>query len=277
MKKFFTKQTAILFSLVLLLACALLGGCGEEGRAGYRSVDERPKLVVGSDVYPPFNYVDENGRPTGIDVDLAKEACRRMGYKVEFDTINWEDKNRLLETGSVDCLWGSFSMKGREKQYRWAGPYMDSKQVVAVNKNSSIQRLADLKGKLVVVQVTTKPEEIFMRRTDSRIPRVGRLYSMENRDLMFAMLGKGYVDALAMHESAIRQYNKEVGTHYRILDEELLDTGIGVAFAKNDKRGIAEKLDKTLQEMQEDGTVKKIVGKYLDEPERYVEVKNVGK
>lgn len=104
MKKCFKKQTAILVSLVLLLACALLGGCGEEGRAGYRSVDERPKLVVGSDIYPPFNYVDENGRPTGIDVDLAKEACRRMGYKVEFDTINWEDKNRLLETGSVDCL-----------------------------------------------------------------------------------------------------------------------------------------------------------------------------
>lgn len=277
MKKCFKKQTAILVSLVLLLACALLGGCGEEGRAGYRSVDERPKLVVGSDIYPPFNYVDENGRPTGIDVDLAKEACRRMGYKVEFDTINWEDKNRLLETGSVDCLWGSFSMKGREQQYIWAGPYMLSKQVVAVNQSSSIQRLADLKDKLVVVQVTGKPEEIFMKHTDSRVPRVGRLYSMENRDLMFAMLGKGYVDALAMHESAIRQYNKEVGTHYRILDEYLLYTGIGVAFAKNDRRGVAEKLDKTLKEMHEDGTTRKIVAKYLDEPDRYLEVERIGK
>lgn len=277
MKAFWKKKAVLLGALVLLLMCALLSGCGEEGRAGYRSVDERPKLVVGSDVYPPFNYIDENGRPTGIDVELAKEACRRMGYKVEFDTINWEDKNRLLETGEVDCLWGSFSMKGREEKYRWAGPYMFSRQVVAVNDSSSIYRLADLEGRLVVVQTTTKPEEIFMKRTDKRIPRVGRIYSMENRDLMFAMLGKGYVDALAMHESAIRQYNKEVGTHYRILDEELLDTGIGVAFAKNDQRGIAEKLHKTLQEMHRDGTTKKILAKYLDEPDRYLEVNSDGK
>lgn len=275
MKKILKKAAALLLTL-LLGALVLVSGCGEEGRAGYRSVDERPKLVVGSDVYPPFNYIDENGRPTGIDVDLAKEACRRMGYKVEFDTINWEDKNKLLETGEVDCLWGSFSMKGRLDQYRWAGPYMLSKQVVAVNDSSAIYKLSDLAGKLIVVQTTTKPEEIFMKRTDSRIPRVGKVYSMENRDLMFAMLGKGYVDALAMHESAIRQYNKEVSTHYRILDEYLLYTGLGVAFAKNDERGIAEKLNKTLEEMHKDGTTRKIVAKYLDEPDRYLEVERSG-
>lgn len=272
----FLKKTRIMLAM-LLLVCVLLSGCIDDGRAGYRSVDERPKLVVGSDIYPPFNYIDENGRPTGIDVDLAKEACRRMGYKVEFDTISWDDKNRVLESGGVDCLWGSFSMKGREKQYRWAGPYMRSRQVVAVNDSSPIQSLADLEGKLLVVQTTTKPEEIFMKRTDSRIPKVGKIYSMENRDLIFAMLGKGYVDAMAMHESAIRQYNKEVGTHYRILDEELLETGLGVAFAKNDGRGIAEKLNKTLLEMNEDGTTKKIVARYLDEPERYLEVEQHGK
>lgn len=261
--------------LLLALLCSFLGGCGELGKAGYRPVDERPKLVVGSDIYPPFNYVDENGHPTGIDVDLAKEACRRMGYKVEFDTINWEEKNKLLESGTVDCLWGSFSMCGREQQYKWAGPYMVSKQVVAVNENSGIQRLSDLKDKLIAVQVTTKPEELFTRHTDSRIPHVRRVYSLENRDLIFAMLGKGYVDAMAMHESAIRKYNEDVGTKYRILDEPLLVTGLGVAFARNDSRGVAEKLNKTLKEMYADGTTKKILEKYLGDADRYLEVESL--
>lgn len=264
-----------LMSMAMLLGvllCSFLGGCGELGKAGYRPVDERPKLVVGSDIYPPFNYIDENGHPTGIDVDLAREACRRMGYKVEFDIINWEEKNKLLESGTVDCLWGSFSMHGRLQQYRWAGPYMVSKQVVAVNENSGITSLADLKDKLIVVQVTTKPEELFTRHTDSRIPHVRRVYSLENRDLIFAMLGKGYVDAMAMHESAIRKYNEDVGTKYRILDEPLLVTGLGVAFARNDERGLAEKLDKTLKEMHKDGTTKKILEKYLGDADRYLEV-----
>lgn len=277
MSMFWKKKFLPLLLVLLAVALCLVSGCSGFGKAGYRPLDERPKLVVGSDVYPPFNFVDENGRPTGIDVELAKEAGRRMGYKVDFEIINWENKNELLERGSVDCLWGSFSMSGREEQYNWAGPYMVSRQVVVVTKNSSIHRLADLEGKLIAVQTTTKPEEIFMKHTHPGIPRVKKIYSMEDRELTYAMLGKGYVDALAMHESAVLQYNKDVGTDYRILEEPILVTGIGVAFARNDKRGIAEELNRTLQKMRADGTMKKIVEKYLGDADRYLEVDSLGK
>ena len=36
--------------------------------------DNRPVIKIGSDNYPPYNYLDENGVPTGIDVELATEA-----------------------------------------------------------------------------------------------------------------------------------------------------------------------------------------------------------
>ena len=44
---------------------------------------------------------------------------------------------------------------------------------------------------------------------------------------------------------------------YRILDEDILETGIGVAFAKNDKRGIEKELSKTLKAMVKDGSDQK--------------------
>ena len=53
--------------------------------------------MVGSDNYPPFNYIDENGKPTGIDVDIATEAFKRLGYRVEFVNIEWEDKKNFLK------------------------------------------------------------------------------------------------------------------------------------------------------------------------------------
>ena len=53
-------------------------------------------------------------------------------------------------------------------------------------------------------------------------------------------------------------------------------TGIGVAFAKNDNRGICEQMEKTLEEMRQDGTTLEIVGKYLDDPEKYLEVDDLG-
>ena len=81
--------------------------------------------------------------------------------RAEFKLINWEDKKELLESGEIDCIWGSFSMDGREEEYQWAGPYMTSYQVIAVRTDSDIYSLQDLEGKTVAVQSTTKPEELF--------------------------------------------------------------------------------------------------------------------
>ena len=53
-------------------------------------------------------------------------------------------------------------------------------------------------------------------------------------------------------------------------------TGIGVAFAKDDDRGICEQMSQTLEEMRQDGTSLKIVEKYLDDPEKYLEVDDLG-
>ena len=36
--------------------------------------------------------MDNNGDITGLDVDIAEEAFRRMGYRAEFTTIDWNRK-----------------------------------------------------------------------------------------------------------------------------------------------------------------------------------------
>ena len=132
---------------VLCLAVCLLAGCAARAATADPDAD-LPTIVIGSDSYPPFNYLSADGQPTGIDVELATEAFRRMGYKAQFVTIDWVDKKDLVENGTVDCLWGSFSIDGREDEYRWAGPYMVSRQVVAVmpgsdNETSILQFLTE--------------------------------------------------------------------------------------------------------------------------------------
>ncbi|MFR6640230.1 MAG: substrate-binding periplasmic protein [Christensenellales bacterium] len=95
-----------------------------------------PVLTIASDEYQPYFYVGESGEYAGIDVELAVEACRRMGYKAKFVRIRWTEKDDVLARGEADCLWGSFSMTGREDKYLWAGPYMTSRQVVGVEKTA---------------------------------------------------------------------------------------------------------------------------------------------
>ena len=181
----------------------------------------------------------------------------------------------LLVAQRVNIM-GCFSMKGRLDDYKWAGPYMVSNQVVAVNENSDIYTLSDLEGKTLAVQSTTKPEGIFLKRTDSRIPKLGNLISLEHRELIYTFLGKGYADAIGAHEESVIQYMKDYDASFRILEEPLMITGIGVAFAKDDDRGICEQMDQTLEEMRQDGTSLKIIKKYLDDPQKYLEVDDLG-
>ena len=102
-----------------VLAGILLAGFLAVTLAGCKNTDntkeepEKPVITLGSDNYPPYNYLNEDGVPTGIDVELATEAFKRMGYQVEVVQINWEKKKELVESGEIDCIMGCFSMEGR--------------------------------------------------------------------------------------------------------------------------------------------------------------------
>ena len=272
--KHLISRRAFLNGCTLLAASAALGGLTACGGTDAKN-SGLPQILIGSDTYPPYIYLNNDGTPAGIDVEIATEAFRRMGYAARFEVIDWEQKTALVESGAIDCIWGCFSMQGRETLYQWAGPYMVSRQVVAVNADSSIQSLSDLAGKTVMVQSTSKPEGIFLSGSDPRIPQTVEVFSIEDRSVQYAMLACGYVDAIAAHETAILQYMKDNNAVFRILEEPLLVTGLGVAFAKNDSRGLDHQLNDTFAQMREDGTLERIVGKYLEHASQYLEVDTI--
>lgn len=231
-------------------------------------------LVVGTGVYPPFSYLDENGSPSGIDVDILTEACRRTGFAPEFHYINWEDKSELLDNGSIDVIACCFSMTDREDKYRWAGPYMRGRQVIAVVADSDIQTLDDLADRVVAVQSASASEKIFLDDSadGGSLPQIGLLYCLQDRSLLYPMLAKGHVDAIAGYDIAIQKYAFDYGMDFRILDEPLQTVNLGFAFALNDSRGIDVRLDDALSEMYLDGTLDSIASEYLSDVSSFLGV-----
>lgn len=264
-------KALVLLILTVLLVAGVLCGCAVQ-TGEQPGISSLPHITIGSDTYPPFVYLDNNGDPTGIDVEIAVEAFRRMGYQAVFTTIDWEQKRTLVDNGEIDCIWGCFSMDGREQDYQWAGPYMVSRQIIAVNAKSDIYTMDDLNGKTIAVQSTGKPEEIFLQSGQADIPQFEDIISLEDRSVQYAALDCGYVDAIAAHETAILQYMTDYGADFRIPDEPLLITGIGAAFSVDDDRGLAQELMDTFAQMRQDGTMQEIVGRYLEHPETYLEV-----
>lgn len=286
------KKTRRSVAITLLLALAIVGvfgvaiaGCSGSSNGGSASSEKSAAshaknaslktLNVGSDLYPPFVYSDEYGNIVGLDVEILTEALARIGYKPKYQLIDWEKKKELLANGELDCVMGSFSMTGRENEYRWAGPYLASRQVVAVDPESDIYTLADLKDKVVAVQSTTKPEGILLNSTNENVPQIKELYSFSDRSYLNPALVEGLVDAIAAHESSLLTYEKDYGVTYRILDEPLLEVGLGTAFDINDTRGIDVKLTHAYQEMLADGTMERLVSKYFDDPSPFLNVEGL--
>lgn len=242
--------------ICILLSVLLLGGCSTQQQK------QLPKLMIGYDEYRPFSYIDENGNPSGICMEIAKEACRRLQYEPVFREIEWDNKDSYLRNGEIDCIWGCFSMNGLEEDYSWVGPYMNGRQVVAVLQESEIQSLQDLSGKRIAVKIGTQPESIFLDETDITVPQAQVVYCLTDVDEIVTALRNDYVDACAGYSAALRYQLEKAGVSYRFLDEDLMHSKLGIAFRKDSETKLREKIDTVLQEMQEDGTTRQILESY---------------
>ena len=255
----------ILFCLVLSL---LLLSCSRKSESDMTA--QRPVITVGSEDYPPFTDLDNNGDPTGLDMDILREAFDRIGYDIRFVEISWEDKDRLLSSGEVDCVSGGFTMESREDDYLWVGPYMNSNQVVAVNTTGDIHTLADIEGRAVAVQAASIGEDILLGHTNPSIPQDIQVLSYEDNSLPFAALGCDYVDAIVADEPAVVQYMKDYNTVFTILDEPVMVASVGTAFASDGDAELCSKLNDAIASMYRDGTLEEIISRYLDDAARYL-------
>ncbi len=232
-----TRRKRICIAALLLAGSLIPGGCGIKKEK--TSDSELPKIVIGIDYFEPYSYQTNDGEYKGIDVELAEEAFQRLGYQPEFEKIVWEDKEKLLSDGTIDCLWSCYSMNEREDKYQWAGPYMYSRQMVVVRAESEIRTLQDLKGK--------KAEQV-------------NCFSSPNE--LYAALRKNYADAIAGHEAMLGSLIQDGKGAYRMLEESPYKSELGIAFKKGTHEELAEKLTETLTEMQSEGITEKIVTKY---------------
>lgn len=84
------------------------------------------------------------------------------------------------------------------------------------------------------VQSTSKPEHIILSGEDDRIQGVSAVYSMSTMSELYASLRKGYIDAEAGHEVAIKRFVDTNPQQFIILDETLYKSELGVAFKRED-------------------------------------------
>ncbi len=253
----------IALGLAAFTMVAFAAGCGssaDQKAAG----DQLPKkVIVGlDDNYPPMGFRDEQGNLVGFDIDMAKEAAKRANMEIEFKPIDWDSKEAELKSKHIDILWNGLTVTPeREKNMSFSTPYLVDTTEIVVKKESPIQGVADLKGKVVGTQQGGSAEAVLDKDPATKefkeLKRYGDFVSA------FLDLEVGRIDALVV-DGIVGQYtmSKKPGVFRDIPDPKFGKEDNAIGFRKEDN-ALREKFNSILKEMMNDGTADKIAQKWF--------------
>lgn len=255
--------------LVALLAMttALLSACDgttdNKSTAGAPGSNTSTKIVVGlDDNFPPMGFRDDKGEIIGFDIDMAREAAKRMGVEAEFKPIDWNAKEAELLGKRVDMLWNGLTITdARKKVISFSAPYMENHQIIIVKAGSAVATKADLAGKVVGVQDgSSAVDAIEADKTAFESIKELKKYGDNVTALMDLTIGR--VEAVVVDEVVGRYYTAKKPNDFTVLTDNFGTEEYGVGLRQDDT-ALLEKLQSALDAMKQDGTSGKIAEKWF--------------
>jgi polar amino acid transport system substrate-binding protein len=109
--------------------------------------------VVGGDRdYPPYEFLDRDGRPAGYNVDLTRAIAEVMGMRVEVRLGGWSEMRDALADGRIAALQGMSYSDARSQEVDFTPPHTIVNHAIFARKGTpGVASLEELRGKKVVV------------------------------------------------------------------------------------------------------------------------------
>ena len=226
------------------------------------SKKKRPTIKIGVDIKEPFVYVGSDGNYTGIDADIAREACRRAGLKPKFVRISWNERDELLQNGVVDCLWCGYSKNSRADRYRWSDTYLTTTISVLAKRDSAAKTLSDLDDTQSVAVRAGSVSETTLADGSVRTAGPVQVKSYGSVEQSEAAFVKDYADCWMTYTYLLDRLDAEQPGCYRFLARDVLTIDLAVAFDRTYNGPYLDKLDSAILAMKKDGAIDKIEASY---------------
>lgn len=157
--------------------------------------------------YPPYEFVEE-GEVKGMNLDIIREAFKRMGIKAYFEPRPWKRAIYQLKTGEILALSSGFKTKEREDFVIFPDAPLSVEIVTVVvrkGREFSVKSLEDLRGmKLGVVQ-----EYVYGEPFDS-MTGLNKVRAKSSHQLIRLLL-EGRVDAAIGNKAVFRYVAQKKG------------------------------------------------------------------
>ena len=250
------KIAAIILSAALVVALAACGSSKDSD--SNKSSGKAETLTMGTNAsFPPYEYVDDNGKIVGIDAEIAQAIADKLGMKLEIKDMEFDSLIPAVKSKSIDLVLAGMTVNEERKQsVNFSDSYSTGVQVVIVKENSEIKTVDDLKGKKIGVQAGTTGDAYCSNDFGEE-----NIKQFSNGSLAVAALANGQVDCVVIDNEPAKNY-VAANSGLKILDTEYVTEDYAIAISK-DNDDLLKKVNDALKELKDDGTVGKIVGKYI--------------
>ena len=246
-------------ALVAIMLLGLLAGCtGSEGM----TIEEGKLIMSTNAAFPPYEMEDDDGSYIGIDVEVAQAIAGKLGLELVIDNMGFTAALEAAQKGSSDMVMAGVTVTDdRLLVMDFSDSYATGIQVVIVPENSDITTLDDLEGKKIGTQKGTTG---YIYASDT--PENGgygedNVIGYDNGITAVQALLNGQVDAVIIDNAPAQEFVK-ANPGLKILDTEWLTENYAIGFAKGNTE-LVEAVNGALAELIADGTVQKIIDKYI--------------
>ncbi|MBQ2001118.1 MAG: transporter substrate-binding domain-containing protein [Clostridia bacterium] len=248
------KILALVLALVLCLGC--FAACGGNDADTNDGTEKEVLTMCTNATFPPYEYYDGD-KIIGIDAEIAQAIADKLGMELVIEDM--EFNSIISYVNANDNAFGMAGMtvtEDRKKTVDFTTSYAKGIQSVIVKADSDIKSIDDLAGKKIGVQLSTTGD---IYATDD----FGADFVTQYNKATDCVLGltKGDVDAVIIDNAPAKVF-VEQNEGLVLLDAAYADEDYAIAVKKGDAE-LLEKLDTAITELIADGTVAKIVEKYI--------------
>jgi hypothetical protein len=232
-------RSCLLLALALLFPWFLAGAFADD-----------PMILVGVYENAPKIFIAENGRPSGVFIDILEEIAAKEGWRLSYVPGTWPQGLERLEKGQIDLMPDVAFSTERENLYSFHKvPVLSSWFQVYARKGSGIQSILDLKGKRVTVLEKSVQQETFSRMADGFGLNIA-LIGLPDYQALFEMVARGEADAAITNRFyGVMHYQK-----YGLEDTAVIfhPTDLFFAAPKQASKQLLEAIDAHLLDLKKD-------------------------
>ena len=255
------KYIALFLASVMMLG--LLAGCGSNPAADNDlGLVESGKLIMSTNAaFPPYEMTTDDGGFEGIDVEIAGEIAKKLNLELVIDDMDFDSALLAVQQGKSDIVMAGVSVtEKRLMVMEFSDSYATGIQVVIVKEGSDVT-MDNLGEKMIGCQRGTTG---YIYASDT--PENGgygedHVTAFDNGASAVQALMNGQVDCVIIDSAPANEYVK-ANPGLTLLDGNWVEEEYAIGMNKNNA-ALKDAVNKALDELTADGTVQKIIDKYI--------------